>query len=448
MLLGKEKIQDIIQNIKKYAAPDPVEIRIQSERSLLMRMSSSQLHQNTREDNALIHILLYGDQKKVALSTNHWEAHKLKAEVEYLKKTLPFAPKDKDLSLFPQIKSSIDFRKLCDDTARLDPADLGKKIEILLEKAKNNKIIAAGVLSAGVTECAVGNSLSDHLCYQSTADASLTTVFETEDDGSSWGSWAGSSLHDLDINSYSENLVKRCLLAKKPQDIKAGSYPVILESEAASDLLMFLGWLGLQPKSFEEGTSPLSGKVGKKIFDEKFNVVDDPVDETEFYQHFDAYGEKKKPLTLIENGILKNICYNHYYAHKYKKKSTAHETFGWGVYPTHVHVRPGTTSHEELIKSLERGILVTRFHYINVSNRKAGVLTGVTKDGTFLIENGKIKHPVRKLRFTQNVVEAFSKIDDISSDGRYVPETSFYQGRYLTSQWCPNFRLPAFNFSS
>ena len=448
MLLGKEKIQEIIHTVKKSAGTDPVEIVISTQKALLMRMSGSQLHQNTREDNASIRISLYGDQRKVATSTNHFEGVELKKQVEYLKKTLLFVPKDKDLTLFPKICSSIDFRKYCEDTARLNPEDLGEKIKILLAEAHKNKIVASGVLSSGTTEFAVGNSLNDHLCYQTTADASLTNVFETEDDGASWGSWAGASLHDLDIESYSKNLVQRCLLAKKPHEIEVKNYPVILESEAVSDLLTFLGWLGLHGKTVEEGTSPLSGKVGKKVFDEKLTIVDDPVNETEFYQHFDAYGEKKNPLALIESGVLKNVCYNHYYAHKFKKKSTAHQAFAFGVYPTHIQVRPGTKSKEDLIKTLERGILVTRFHYINVSNPKAGILTGVTKDGTFLIENGKIKYPVRKLRFTQNVVEAFSKIDDISSDGRFVPETSFYQGRYLMAMWCPNFRLPAFHFSS
>ncbi len=448
MLLGKEKIQEIIHTVKKSAGADPVEVRISSQKALLMRMSGSQLHQNTREDNATIQIVLYGDQRKVSTSTNHFEAGELKKQVEYLKKTISFVPKDKDLTLFPEIRASLDFRKYCEDTAKLNPEDLGDKIKILLGAARKNKIIASGVLSSGTTEFGVANSLNDHVCYQTTADASLTNVFETEDDGASWGSWAGASLHDLDIETYSKNLVQRCLLAKKPQDIKVQNYPVILESEAVSDLLTFLGYLGLHGKTVEEGTSPLSGKVGKKVFDEKLNVVDDPVNETEFYQHFDAHGEKKSPLNIIENGVLKNVCYNHYYAHKFKKKSTAHQTFGFGVYPTNIQVRPGTKSKEDLIKSLDRGILVTRFHYINVSNPKAGILTGVTKDGTFLIENGKIKHPVRKLRFTQNVVDVFGKIDDISAEGRYVPETSFYQGRYLMTMWCPNFRLPSFNFSS
>ncbi|MBI2607970.1 MAG: TldD/PmbA family protein, partial [Deltaproteobacteria bacterium] len=301
---------------------------------------------------------------------------------------------------------------------------------------------------SGVTEYAVSNSLNDYLCYQIRSDGCLTTVCEGDEQSSSWNSWAGKSFKTLDIKEYTEDFIFRSLLSRKPQDIEAGTYPVILSRFAVSTLLQYMMWLALSGKTFEEGTSAFSGKLNSQVFDPQFNLSDDPIVSTDFPQIFDAYGEEKKKLSVIEKGVLKNVSYNHYYANRFQKPSTASEVFGSGSGFTHLKLHAGKKSFQELIQETEKAILVTRFWYVNASNPRSLTFTGVTKDGTFLIENGKIAKPIRKLRFTESLLKAFSKVDAISKDAAWVPETSFYEGRYLFAYWCPAIKLSEFHFSS
>ena len=183
----------------------------------------------------------------------------------------------------------------------------------------------------------------------------------------------------------------------------------------------------------------MCGRLGEKVCHESVSLWDDASDPNGMPSAFDAEGVPIKRLELVTNGVAKQIAYDSYTAKREGKESTGHAGSGtWltGGHPQHVFMAPGDSSVEEMIADTKAGVLVTRFHYSNVIHPKQTVLTGMTRDGTFLIRNGKIAHPVRNLRYTQSVLDSLSNVQAISRDRKL-------QGRSLV----PALKVSNFRFT-
>jgi len=223
-------------------------------------------------------------------------------------------------------------------------------------------------------------------------------------------------------------------------ELPPGEYTVILEPPAVAEILSFASYMGFGALSFIEGKSFLVGEIDTQLFDPKIDIVDDPFHPLNPGQPFDFEGTPKQKLTLVEKGIPKHLAHDRLTAAKMKTKTTGHslpQPNAWGPMPWNVVVKAGKSSIDDMIKSTERGLLVTHFHYTNVVEPRKLVLTGMTRDGLFLIENGKITKPVKNFRYTQNIPKALANVDmvgkELKTDG------------FITA---PALKLPRFNFSS
>ena len=187
----------------------------------------------------------------------------------------------------------------------------------------------------------------------------------------------------------------------------------------------------------------MSGHLGEKLYSEKLTIIDDPLDPRGMPMPFDFEGYPKKKLPLIQKGIVKNIVYDSYTANRFKHKNTGHALPApntYGPMPLNMMFAPGTKTVEQMIRSVKRGVYVTRFWYIRMLHHKILNITGMTRDGTFLIENGELVAPVKNFRFTQSIPEAFNDIIDVGKD-------LTLQGGWVGANLVPALHIKKFNFT-
>jgi predicted Zn-dependent protease len=253
----------------------------------------------------------------------------------------------------------------------------------------------------------------------------------------------------LDVDSLAQEAIGKTS-KEEPIPIEPGEYEVILEPYAVSEFLSFLGYLGFHALAVQEGRSFFSDRLGEKMVDEKVTIYDDGLDPEGLQVPFDFEGVPKKKVTFFERGVAKGVTYDSFTAGREGKDSTGHGLIApntSGPIPINLFMQEGRSSLGEMIKSVRRGIYVTRFHYTNVVEPMKAIITGMTRDGTFLIEGGEITRPVKNLRFTESVLKALSRVSAISKDRRICSEGTVYSRRFVTGTTVPALKIDGFNFS-
>ena len=308
----------------------------------------------------------------------------------------------------------------------------------VIEAARAHDLSAAGSFATGVSEIVAVNSLGVHT-RQRSGSANLDTVVSSPDSaGHAWH--AAAAVNDIDPDAVGARAVNKALASRHPGELEPGRHTVILEEAAVGDMVMMLGLYGLGALALQEGRSFMCGKLGERICGENVHIWDDGLDPRGRQMAYDFEGVPKQQVDLIRNGVAEGVVWDTYTANREGRASTGHALPApatWGPMPIHLFVGTGDSSVEEMIASTERGVLVTRFHYTNMVHPVKAILTGMTRDGTFLIEDGKITGGLKNLRFTQGVLEALSCVSAI---GR--------EGRLLEYSWAPAMKIDCFTFSS
>jgi predicted Zn-dependent protease len=245
-------------------------------------------------------------------------------------------------------------------------------------------------------------------------------------DSSGYGADASIDVSRIDPEAVGKTAIDKALASRNPTAIEPGEYTVILEEEAIADMLFFLGYMGMSALAVQEGRSFMGGKFGERVTGDKITIWDDGFDLRGLPLPFDFEGTPKEKVVLIEKGIARNVVYDTVTAAKEKgKRSTGHSLpapNAQGPLPINLFMEPGTATKEEMLASTERGIWVTRFHYTNILHPVKTVITGMTRDGTFLIENGKIARPLKNMRFTQSILEAFANVESVGKKLKVVKD--------------------------
>jgi predicted Zn-dependent protease len=266
--------------------------------------------------------------------------------------------------------------------------------------------------------------------------------------GTSDGSGRVSSrrLADLDGDAVGRTAVERATASADATDLEPGRYEVILSPDCVFDLLFFLSLYGFNGRAVEEGRS--FAKVGEAQFDESLSVADDVLHPMSVGVGFDAEGTPKRRIELIRQGVTAGLVHDRRTAKALGAESTGNALPGggpFGAVPANLVLEPGTASPEELIGSVERGVLVTDFWYTRILDPRTQVVTGLTRNGVWLVENGRIVRPVTNLRFTQSFVEALGPgaVRGIGSDLTLVGGGTFGVGAYVA----PSLHLASWNFT-
>lgn len=441
-VLQKENVLGILKDAVKDKSA-LVELYFQERASSTTRFANNTIHQNISVKDFQIHCRYIEDGRAGVASTNCFTRDSLTELVSQARSLAKFSQKDPYLSGLPEKADYIKLENFDDEARDATPEYRAGIVKGVIEKIKKHNLNCAGQVTTTTLKDAVVNT-NGVSCFHPSSRVNFTLT--VMDEASSGYSEENSfSIVDFKIERAVDKAIADCLNARGAQEIEPGIYEVVLEPLAVAEMIGNLSMLGFSGLDYEEGTSFFSGKLEQRVFGENITIVDSPFDRNMCGLPFDFEGFPKKDLTFIENGKVVNIAYDSYTAKKYKKENNGFaiplEHRQWcGPLPFNLKLMPGSATKEELISSVKKGLLITRFWYVRTVDKKKTIVTGMTRDGVYLIEGGKIKHPVKNLRFTQNIADALAKVDAVSKDPGYTGEY------FLTA--APAVKIKEFNFSS
>ncbi|MDP3013267.1 MAG: metallopeptidase TldD-related protein, partial [Candidatus Subteraquimicrobiales bacterium] len=269
------------------------------------------------------------------------------------------------------------------------------------------------------------------------------SVIAFSDTSSGYANCLCKDIREVNVEDLAKKACDKALKGKNTVTIKPGAYTVILEPNAVADMLVFLSYVGFSALSVQEKRSFMCGRFGEKVTGENITLWDDALSTETIGVPFDFEGVPKEKVVLIENGIARNVVYDSYTANLEGKESSGHALLYpnlYGPQAANLFLQKGNSNFKEMVKSTKEGILVTRFHYTNIEDPMKTTLTGVTRDGTFLIENGEITKGIKNLRFTQSILEALANVEMISK------ETALKEGFFGVVK-VPALKIGRFNFT-
>jgi predicted Zn-dependent protease len=417
---------------------DQAEAILHTTNSSLTRFAESIIHQNVAEADNMINVRAILGNKIGCARGNQVALAEVQAVAQRALDLARVASPDEAFVSLPGPQSIQKVHSFAEPTAASTPEQRAEAVRAIVSVAEAHGCRASGSFSVESGEVAVANSLGVR-AYAPATEASLVAVI-SDDESSGYAQWRGLDISQLDPVAVAESAARKCADARGADAIEPGEYTVILEPLAVGDMLFMLAYMGLGAQSLQEGRSFLAGRLGEKVIGDNITIWDDATDLRQLAFPFDWEGLPKQKTMLIEKGVARGVAYDSYTAHKEEKQSTGHAFPApnpYGPMPTHLFLAPGEAALEDMISSTDRAILVTRFHYTNIVHPKQTIFTGMTRDGTFLIEDGKIAHPLKNLRFTQSILEALSNVQMI---GRHLQ---------LCEYTCvPALKITGFSFTS
>jgi predicted Zn-dependent protease len=422
---------------------DGTEVMVWGTDSALTRFANNYIHQNVLETNATASVrVVLGKKIGVAL-TNDLSDDGLRKALESARSIARFQRENDDFRSLPTPEDAGKARggAFVEATAEATPEMRAGGVGAICRLAGENGLVSAGAFSTEVQEIGVGNSLGV-FSYGAGTAANLLTVVMGEN-SSGYADRTSSDVGQIDAEEVAQEAVGKALRSKDPVSMEPGEYTVVLEEYAMGGLLEYLAISGgFSANAVQEGRSFL--KEGEQITGGNITIFDDGADPRGLAIGIDPEGVSKRRIELIKNGVAQGPVYDSYTAGRVEKKSTGHALpppAAWGPIPLNLFLEPGTTPKERLAEGIERGIWVTRFHYMGVVHPLKAIITGMTRDGTFLIENGEITRPIKNMRFNQPVLEGWR--DAVLSDN-----FKLQKGFLFGSAAAPAARIEKFAFAS
>ena len=416
-MLGESHSLELLQAALSAAGADQAEVFIYAPSSALTRFAESVIHQSVAERNAMVSVRAVLGKRIGCARGNQATAGEIVEVARRARALAEIAAEDAGFVSLPSPGAIATVDPFSESTASCTPEQRAGIARAIAEVAGRHGCRASGSVSTETAELSVANSLGIRAYARMTPAAVIVVV--SQDGASGYAEWRGQDISGLDPVALAETATQKCLASRGAEPIAPGQHTVVLEPPAVGDLIGFLGYLGFGALSLQEGRSFLTDRIGKKVMGDNITIYDDPLDPRALPLAFDWEGVPAQKVMLIENGIARGVVYDSKTAHKEGKQSTGHATAApstHGPYPFHLFLAPGDAALQDMISATDRGILVARFHYTNIVHEKQTIITGMTRDGTFLIERGKVTKPLNNLRFTQSIVEALSNVSMIGRD--------------------------------
>jgi PmbA protein len=450
-MIGKREAKKFLNFVMAQSKADQTEVSLVNHDQALTRFANNYIHQNVSESDSSVSIRVVFGKKIGTASTNSLELQKIKETVAWAEKIAQFQKENDDFVSLPKARKSDhhNIKTYNTNIGEFSATDRAVAVREIVKVAEKNSLNSFGSVSNGVAEICIGNSLGV-FAYALAGDVFCNIVMS----GKNSTGYAQSGARDvrtIDFAKLADTAARKALMSLDPVEIRPGKYTAIFEPLAASEFLDYMSYYAFNGKMFHEGRSFLSDKLSSKIVDKRITLIDDPFAKNGFSFPFDFEGVPKKRLVLISKGIAKNVVYDSLTAFKNKKKSTGHALGGpnpFGPVPLNLVMKPGVKSLDELVRETDRGILVTRFHYTNVIDPHKLTFTGMTRDGTFLIEGGKITKGLKNLRFTENIIDVLNRVEALSKNSVMVASDPGYGSRFATGTVVPAIKVRDFAFTS
>jgi len=438
--MNKERILEILDYVVKSTRADAVEAVLVGGESHLTGFANNYIHRNVGEENYELNIRVVLGKKIGASSTSDLSNDAIDAAIENAIGIAKLQKENKDFVSLPKnYPGETEFKFVSD----IPDADTRASIvKVLVDESKKYGFVSSGKFEVELMQLAVKNSLGVERYMERTASTLKNIVMTDTSSGFSQDSKA--DYRDINVQNILEESLEVAKMAQNPVSIEPGKYEVILTPYAVEEFLSSMKYLSLSAKNIEEGTSFMKGHFGEKMFPDLITLFDDGLNDETLKMGFDFEGVPKKKVTFVENGVIGDVVYDSFYAYKEGKEPTGHslpQPNELGAYPMNFFVGKGGSTVEEMISHVEKGLFVQRFWYTNPMEPVTLLITGMTRDGFFLIENGKITKPVKHMRFTESILNAFNNCLEISNISKIIYE----DGAVTTA---PYMRIKDFNFTS
>lgn len=436
-----------LKRLVEQSPADQTEALLMTEDSSLTRFTPGSVHQHVAEQNQTLVLRAVVGKRAAAVTTNLLRPSSLKTTLQKAVSLAQALPPDPDFVSLPPPRPILKARTFHENIRRLTPGKKVKTIREAMGLAEGKGADLSGAFSHGVVEVAVLNSLGVETC-QKYSDLLLHLIAQN-DRGSGYASFVSRDPDRLQIESLTRAALSK-ISDGKAVEVPPGEYEVILEPDAVHEMLAFMAYLGFHALAVQEGRSFLGGHFGEKLLDGGVTIYDDGLDPQGLQVPFDFEGVPKRKVVFFDKGVARNVTYDSRTAGREKKESTGHALIPpntEGPIPVNLFMEGGDSSREEMIRGVRRGIYVTRFHYTNVVEPMKAVITGMTRDGTFWVEDGEIKNPVKNLRFTESILKAFSRVKAVSRERKICTSGSVYGRRFITGTVAPAVQIEGFHFS-
>jgi PmbA protein len=385
------------------------EALVMAEDSALTRFANSEIHQNVAETNVSINLRVVIGKRVGVASSDRTDAEGLRRLADQAR---AIAGVVEELDDWGGLPGPTEVRAVpaaySVTTADASPEFRAEAVRAVIGAADDAGVTAYGSFATGLESMAVANSAGARAAGTRTT-SQLITVSMGPDGGSGYAEAAAVDASAIDAAALGREAAGKARATASAVSVEPGDYPVVLEEYAVVDIVDMLGYLGFSALAVQEERSFV--EPGKRIGSDLVTIVDDGYDPAGLPLPFDFEGVAKQRVSLLEAGVCRDVVYDAQTAARDGVASTGHGLPApnpWGPFPLNMVMSAGSTSRDELIGGLDRGLLVTRFHYTNPVHPKLALVTGMTRDGTFLVEGGRIVGPVKNLRFTQSYLAALA----------------------------------------
>jgi predicted Zn-dependent protease len=438
-VMSREEAQNLVERVVKLSKAESIQVNVGGGYSTNVRFADNRISTAGAVSNASLTVQSSFGPKHAAVQTNDFSDESLERAVRQSEALAKLAPDDPEAMPPLPPQQYEEPHNYFESTANLDPAARAEAARLAIDPCKAaGDLKAAGFLVTGIGAGAVGNSKGLFAYQRSTSSNYTLTVRTTDGTGSGWAGADHPDWSKLDVKSVAQRAIEKARVSRNPSAIEPGRYTVVMEPQAVGDLVQLLAF-ALDARSADEGRSAFSKqgggtKIGEKVADERVTLFSDPSDPQLLSNVFDGQGLPAHRQVWIEKGFLKKLTYSRFWA---QKKGTTPDA-GTSA----VKLSGGDATIEDLIKSTQRGVLLTRLWYLRQVDPRTVLNTGLTRDGTFLIENGKITRAVKNMRFNESPLFILTNVEAI---GRAVRVAGTESGGDVVM---PALKTRDFNFTS
>ena len=420
-----KKIIEAVLRLGKAAGAYETEVHFDETIEALTRFANNAIHQNVSEHGITVSVRTVVDGRTARATTNRLDEDSLRKAVESSLQLAHSQPKNRNLLPMSGKQRYRIVNRFSRQTAALSAEARARAVKQASDLAIRNGQVAAGIFSSGQSQLALGNSRGLFATHRQThAEFSITMQ---NDPAASWAKANSGDVRKIDPQALAKRASEKASMAKDAKELASGKYTVILEPAAVLDLVGFL-FYDFAATALEDQRSCLNKRMGKQLFGKNISIVDDVYHPFQLGAPFDGEGMPRQRVSLVEKGVPQNLVYSRASAKKAGKKPTGHG-FGlpneYGEAPVNLVFGGGGSSVEKMVAGTERGLLVTRVWYIREVDPYEKVMTGMTRDGLFLVENGKLTTAVRNFRFNQSLIELLQNVQEMGPSVRTTAEEAF-----------------------
>ena len=443
-MLEQTQAQTLCEGVLQRCGDSPAEVLLSLQDEALTRFANNAIHQNVSERDLNLMVRLFNGTRTGTATTNRLDSAALGEVVERARWNAQASPENPD---FPGLAEPATYQKVhCFDqeTAELSPMKRAEAVGAVCRLAKEKGLNASGAFSTGAGAVAIANTEGLFAFHDSTSADFQTVVMGTDSSGRAQAS--GWRAAEIPVEALGREALLKAEQGANPGAVEPGEYTVIFDPYVTEDLLSMLNIHGMDAQSVLDGRSWMNDRFDQQAMSPKVSIWDDGLDPNGMPLPFDYEGVPKQRVEIVTEGIVKGPVYDRYTAKKAGVESTGHALSptarAFGPLALNLFMATGEAALEEMIASTDRGLYVTRFWYTRLVHPRDCVVTGMTRDGVFLIEDGQLARPVKNLRFTQSYVQALADVEMVGRETRLL--TTEYIG---IATLVPAIKISRFNFT-